>query len=373
MWQHPPMHDTTDLAAVMGGQTWDAFCDSLKAAGRTILRPEAPATEIDRAEGWRYLSRLTRVALEMMLEHADPDFPVFYAASHETVKIGADNPDNVYRNATVHGDREYRIRGTRGTMPFLSFATTANRLGIDGTMASTGELDASNMAIDANGTFEVVLSQRPHPGNWLPMAADSSLVIVRQTYLDRTQETPGQLTIERIDGPAHPEPLDAPTLHRALTSAAAFVRGTADTFANWARDLQDEPNRFPTRDQTDYIKTGGDPNIHYLHGYWELTADEALVIDTPVPECELWNFQLDNYWMESLDYRYRQIHVNKHTAHYNPDGTVTIVVAAHDPGVGNHVDTAGHHCGTMLLRWTKARTHPVPTCRVVPLRELSPG
>ena len=107
-----------------------------------ILRPENPATEIDRAEGWRYLSRLTRVALEMMLEHADADFPTFYSASHATAKIGADNPDNLYFNATIAGDRPYRLRGTRGTVPFLSFGTKANRYATDGTMVSTGELDA---------------------------------------------------------------------------------------------------------------------------------------------------------------------------------------------------------------------------------------
>ena len=39
------------LAKVLSGRTWEEFCDRLKAAGQVILRPEAPATEIDRAEG----------------------------------------------------------------------------------------------------------------------------------------------------------------------------------------------------------------------------------------------------------------------------------------------------------------------------------
>ena len=94
------------------------------------------------------------------------------------------------------------------------------------------------------------------------------------------------------------------------------------------------------------------------------------MIDTPVPECEVWNFQLDNYWMESLDYRYLPICVNKHTARYNPDGSVTFVVTASDPGVGNFLDTAGHRSGTMLLRWTGAKQHPVPKCRVIKAASL---
>ena len=38
---------------------WVTFCEDLKSAGQIILRPETPATALDRAEGWRYLSRLT--------------------------------------------------------------------------------------------------------------------------------------------------------------------------------------------------------------------------------------------------------------------------------------------------------------------------
>jgi hypothetical protein len=364
--------DSSDeaLAKVLSGRTWEEFCDRLKAAGQVILRPEAPATEIDRAEGWRYLSRLTRIALEMMLEHADPDFPAFYSASHATAKIGADNPDNLYFNATITGDREYRLRGTRGTVPYLSFGTKANRYATEGTMVSTGELDGKDLVVSSDGTFEIAVSRERRPGNWLPLGSDSTLLIVRETFLDRPNETPANVTIERVGGPSKPEPLTAERVDRGLASAAAFVAGTARTFADWARVFQSEPNTLATVDQSLFRKAGGDPNIFYLHGYWAVAADEALVIDTAVPQCEVWNFQLDNHWMESLDYRYLPVCVNKHTARYNADGSVTFVIGSSDRGRGNFLDTAGHQCGTMLLRWTRAQQHPIPKCRVVKLADL---
>jgi hypothetical protein len=365
------MSPDESLAKVLSGQTWAQFCDRLKEAGQVILRPEVPATEINRAEGWRYLSRLTRVALEMMLEHADPDFPVFYSASHPTAKIGADNPDNLYFNATITGDREYRLRGVRGTVPYLSFGTKANRYATEGTMASTGELDAKDLVVSSDGTFEIAVSRERQPGNWLPLGADSTMLIVRETFLDRLNETPATVTIERVAGPASPEPLTAERVDRGLAAAAAFVAGTARTFADWAKLFQSQPNTLATVDQSLFRKAGGDPNIFYLHGYWAIAADEALVIDTPVPECEVWNFQINNHWMESLDYRYLPVCINKHTARYNTDGSVTFVIGSSDPGYGNFLYTAGHESGTMLLRWTSARQHPIPTCRLVKLAELA--
>ena len=361
------------LSKVMTGRVWDEFCDGLKAAGSAILRAEAPVSEIDRAEGWRYLSRLTRVSLEMMLECGDPDFPVLFQASNATIKIGGDNPDNHYLNATIAGDREYRIRGTRGTVPFLSFATKANRYAVDGTMASTGELDSRDIRIEPDGRFEVVVSRHRNPGNWLPMADDSTMLLIRNTFLDRTREIPASVAIERIGGPAKPVALSAQRLQRALSSAAAFVGGTANAFAEWAKLFQASPNAFAPMDQGLFIRAGGDPAIHYLHGYWAVPEDQALVVRIRPPECEVWNFHVDNYWMESLDYRYLPICINKQTAVYNSDGSVTAVIARENRGFRNWLDPDGHTVGTMLLRWVHAKSHPVPTFELLPLDDVETG
>ena len=359
------------IERVLSGRTWEEFCDTLKAAGQVILRPGAPQTELDRAEGWRYLTRLMRVGCEMMLESGDTDFPTFYSPSNTTVKIGGDNPDNLYLNATIDGRREYRIRGTRGTVHYLSFGTRANRLAIDGTMTETGNLATTELQTEADGSFEVILSQERKGRNWVRITEQSNVVLVRQTFLDRTKEKPAQLAIECLNGPASPAPLTADVLDRRLMSVARFVNGTAKTFADWVELFRQRPNELPARDQAMFQKVGGDPSIHYVHGYWQLAPDEALVIDTEIPRCTFWNIQVDNYWMESMDYRYLPAHVNSHSAKRNADGTVRIVIAHEDPGLPNYLTTAGHAEGSMLLRWVDADRHPTPACRVVKLASLA--
>jgi len=98
------------------------------------------------------------------------------------------------------------------------------------------------------------------------------------------------------------------------------------------------------------------------------------VIEVTPPECYYWNFQLDNWWMESLDYRFRQITVNKHSAKVDASGVVRIICAARDPGLKtgayNWIDTCGHVEGTALLRWAGASAHPLPQARVVKLQDL---
>lgn len=356
---------------VLSGASWDAYCEALKAAREVIVASAAPATELDRAEAWRFLSRLTRLSLEMMLEFADPDFPVFYAASHDTIKLFAPNPDNLYLNATIAGDRDYRIHGTRGSVAYLSFGTKANRYASNGTMESTGELDAADLDIAADGSFEVRVSRDRQTGNWLPIAADSNMVIVRQTFLDRATETPAKLQIERLDGPKTPPPLSAAGLAAALQASSAFVVNTVRFLAELSERFAARPNELHAEQYRQMsMRAGGDPNIDYFHGFWQLAPDEALLIESEIPECRYWNFQLNNWYMESLDHRYFPVAINKHAAQMERDGRVEVLIAARNPGVANFIDTAGHRCGTMLWRWVGASTRPQPRCRVLPLASL---
>ena len=109
----------TDSA--LGREVWDEFCELLKKAGDAIWETELARSDFDRAEGVRYLSRLLRAGLVSFVENTGPTHPVFRPMPDQ-VKMGLDNPDNFYLNASIQGPHDYRIRGHRGTIHYLSFA-----------------------------------------------------------------------------------------------------------------------------------------------------------------------------------------------------------------------------------------------------------
>jgi len=354
------------------GQVWNEFCDALKVAGEQVLGDGIPDDDLTRAEGFRYLTRLLRLGLEKNIEFGDPDFPQFYSLSHETAKIGNDNPDNFYQNCAVDGRREYRINGNRGSVAYLSIETKAGSFAGGGDMAPTGHVELQQLQVDDNGDFEIMVSARAHAGNWLPMRPESDNILVRQTFRDRRREQRAELQISCLDPVGSPT-LDVERFTSQLAQVVPFVSGTAGLFRQWMDTFSDHINQLPANDQQMCLQAGGDPSIHYHNSYWQLAPQEALVIEfTPPGQCRAWNFQLSNYWMESLDYRYHRISVNNDSAVVAADGTVRIVVAHGDPGRAypNWLTTAGHSCGAMLLRYVQAQDYPPVHARVVPFDQL---
>lgn len=356
---------------LISGKSWEEFCDTLKAAGAALNYGAAPRDAFQQAEGYRYLSRLTRAGLEAFVEHADPEFPSLRKVVDETIKLGSDNPDNQYLHATVDGRLEYRIRGTRNTVNYLGFGTHVGRYGQGGGNAPTGYVEASELRIEPDGTFELIVSRRQQPGNWLPMTEETGTLIVRQTFLDRKRETAAELVIEPLDPAAVPAPLTAKKIDDGLRQASTLVAGASLLFSKWATEWKAHQNELPLFDVEKSNNAGGDPNIRYYHSYWNLKADQALVIHARIPECFSWNFQLNNYWLESLDWRRHRIHLSKGSAVLNADGTVTLVVSHVDPGHPNWIETVGHFEGTMTFRWIRAEEHPAPTTEVISVHELS--
>lgn len=363
--------DITDK--VVSGEAWAEYCDMLKAAGQVVLDRSGTGDVLDRTEGYRFLARLARGGLQSFVEGSTTRFPRVRTLPDQ-VKIGSDNPDGLYQTVNVDGRYDYRLWGTRGSVHYLGIgAYTGNYGGNQEDLGIIGYLDDHSLDVGEDGTIEIIMSTTPHNGNWLELGPAGGLVNIRQFFLDRESEEPGRWQVERIGADEEPPPLTPTAFYNSLIGAGFFVEGCARMFTDWAAGWADEsPNELIIPPDDTGQAAWADPNQLIWHGYWSLQPDEALVIDAVLPDLFYWNFQLDNIWMESLDYRYHQVTVNAHSARYEDEDRrrIKIVVADEDPGVGNWIDTVAHRHGAMSLRLNQAKGDAVVDCNVVPLADL---
>lgn len=342
---------------------WDAFCELLTEAGAILRRDDLGLDDFDRAEGLRYLARLTQNGLSSYLENPGPRHPRFRAMA-DHCGFGLDNPDNVYSSAGVDPQYDYRISGTRGTIAYLSFAAqNQNYAKRDRITGGAGHIDHTDLVLGPDGRFEIIASQTPKADNWLPLAGDSSMVLVRQTFADRSIEQAADISIECIGVTEDPPTLSAASVANNLLGAAMYSIGASSWFADWVAPWRDAPNMLHFPDPEHHRLVGGDPNIVFQLGYWSLDPGEQLVVTATPPTCEYWNFQLGNIWAECLDKR-RSISCNIATTAYAPDGSIRLVIAHADPGEPNWLDTCGHRHGIMGLRWVGATSFPSATAVV---------
>ncbi len=361
---------------VVDGTAWREFCDLLADAGTTILAEGNPDDPLDRAEGFRMLTRLLRGALESKLEYGQGSHPALICTCHETIKIVGENPDNHYLGSSLDGKYDYRIWGTRGDARWISFNLFSGA-GFGGGGPGTGAtMHEEQMHIEPDGTFELIISPREHPGNWLRSEADTRSLAIRQTFLDKAHQTHAELHIERIDDQVTAtEPLTAEQLYLSLIYAGLYVKGVADIGSQWARRQAQWPNVFTDEAELAETDKFKDPQIKWHQAYFELDDDQALVVEVTPPACDYWMIALHNHWMETLDYVNHQATLNCHTSVVDDDGRVRWVIAHRDPGVPNWLDTAGHRRGTVGVRWVGPDVIDVlPSTRVVPLDSFpSPG
>jgi hypothetical protein len=346
-------------------QDWDDFCDRLKETGHKVL----DAAPDDRAEGLRYLSRLARSFLRNATETTQP---ARVALGHaESPKIGLDNPDYVYSGAALDANATYKLHGELGDAHMIGFGTFSGALGTPKGLVRDGYLESRALELEADGSFEITICQQKHEGNWLAMGPETNALNARQTLLRRAEQRQAPLELERLGDAAAPPPLDPARFSAALGRAGSILDGTVTQFLAWTASFEAHRHEIRPIDPKFLAVAQGDPNTSYNYSYWEIREDEAFVIDLDPPECEYWNLQIGNHWLESLDYMNFQTHVNQETAVADSEGHVRIVVARRDPGVPNWLDTAGHARGALALRWVGAAEIPQPKTQVVPISSLA--
>lgn len=398
----------------------------------------APPGDRNLAEGYRYLAGFVHSAVERAFHH-DPRFPHFRNALSVLNKATIDNADAIYFFAPIDGRESYVVRGQvgdarhwRGEPPaaagrkapqYLIFELHDGPLAGDtgslaelrpGVKAQTGRLDSSSLEVDADGRFEILLApERPagHRGPFIathkrvsrpppdqpdgPLDRYACWVSGRQLFYDWEREDAALLTIARVGADAeHPPPYGPDAAAAQLREMGRLVRGQMhfwnqfytvllEVYGKREGGLASRPGeRFMPRNAFNRVNaasgaTGGGQSTNlYAGGVFELGPDEALVVESRIPEPPQYiGFHLGNLWGESLDYANHQTSLNGFQAEPDPDGVLRYVVAHRDPGVPNWLDTTGHREGFLTPRWAYSDQPPPDrwptiTAKVVPFAEV---
>ena len=365
-------------AARSPAASWDYLGDSMSEAA--LLVEEFSQDDLERREGYRLLARTVGLGFDRFLEYGQPEVPDFYRVQSAHRKFAGDNPDQLYHAAAIEGSRSYRIRGRwsdgRVTTALIEFGVYGGGLSFDDENAKrrlVGYLDESDLILDDGGNFEVTLSAKAHPGNWIQLEDDVENVLVRRYFSSPQQSDPLPLEIELIDEKPPARPLAQADLARGLIGTGAFLVETVKIWGGWYPGVLERlgPNRLGLLPDEGDLLTPAE--MTYLEGAWQLAADEALVLRFVPPDVPYWGFLPMNIWMESFDWRVAPVSVNNFSATRGEDGSVTIVVSEEDPGLPNWIVTMGHRRGLMAFRFARLGEQPVPevVTWVVPLASLS--
>ncbi len=344
-------------------KAWAHLQDRLTAAGQLVRSAPVNKNRVDYGSGMRHLMVLLTVGTDMALR-ADPDpvLAVSRASMDDIVTWGLECPDCVYMNASLRAGETYRLFGNRGTARYVGLQT------MDGIVATANCL-VDELEVDADGSFEAILSANEHDGNWLRLTGDHPTLTVRNFFYDWDTETPASLQIERIGDEVVPQArsiaLDA-SVARQLYALGDFVYDNLKFFLDFGA-MAPANGFIPPMDMTEM---GAAAENRPVIGRFELDPDEALILEVQPPNGVYWSISLGNPWLETIHYGRHQSSLNGHQAAIDSDGIFRAVVSATDPGVANWLDTAGHSNGAMLLRCVRTETAPVPSTRVVTVDEV---
>ncbi len=366
MSQNPNEDDEERL---LSGEAWRDFCDRLKATGEAILQDGFPTAPGDRAEGFRWLTRLVSHATQLEVEAGDRQFPCFIRYETPHNQWGGPNPDNTYFRANLNPSCDYRVWGNVKDVRQAIFSLNEGEMQL-GEYGVFSERSLDQFEVDEQGMLEIWITREEHSGNWIPSDPKGRLLTIRIFQSDWVNDAAHPFHIERIgaEGIARP-PLTAEYMTRALDRSARWIEKTGAfwnqyTNAGWNRAT---PNQIAPAKPA----PGGADNILYGSCFFELREDQAMVIECDPPDAEYWGWTIHTMaWLESGDFADRQTSLSGHQVHLDSDGVMRIVLSQRDPGVANWIDLTGRERGLLVYRWVWSKDNPMPTSTIMALDQV---
>lgn len=271
------------------------------------------------------------------------------------VGTSGDNPDFIYRSATVAGNGRYEIVGqfdpTRRPTQFVLQAvrpgapvpTTLGKNNADlGTSFTT--LTDRDLVVKPDGSFRITIGgAKPADSANHIVTEPGEIILGFRDVLGDWKLRPSKLSIQRLDGIAD-APLDKLDVRqRVLAKLAEYITQWSGFPQKWLGGLQPNSIAAPVP------REGG---WGYLSGIrFQLAPDEAIAVTTHPGKAGYAGIQVVDPWMIASDAKRYQTSLNLSQARPNADGDITYVIAASDAGVANWLDTSGLHEGYAILRW----------------------
>jgi hypothetical protein len=304
----------------------------------------------------------------------DPQRPTFFSLLNPIIKSAAPNPDYMYRLAFIDDVGTYRVEGTRGTNLFTQMGIGSGLIGVDdvpGPPMLSLELD-DDLTVGPDGSFSFLISpERPegYEGDWFKLEKGARTVNIREASYDWLNERDGIFTIVRLDAALQYLRWSEAEIAHQLERMSGFADRYARIFVQFVRNLEQNPVNTVTLH--DWSGIGGLKGQSYYEGLFEIAEDEALILETEIPEtAKYWSVLLADRIFNTIEWDKCQSSLNAHQARLDSDGKFRAVISIGDPGVHNWLETAGRTQGVVQGRWYKASSAPVPQLKRVKLAEV---
>jgi hypothetical protein len=325
---------------------------------------------------------MNRLALSILANgylcrvYANATQPVFMPLWNYAFNQGGPDPDYVYSTVEVDPAGVYRISGFRGTSRFVEITQQTFDILRPANMSTgnsvPGTHDLDDLSLGDDGYFSVMLSEvRPdgHRGDWWELGSETKRLMMRKCSCDWRNEQDARVAIERVD--VSGRDLLPEEIARRFSDLAAWIEGMIEfdmELVRWYREHHGV-NTFLRSSKVDSM--GGLPSQVYYDGIYEIADDEALIIETELPEtCRYWQALVADDRFCTVDWVNRQSSLNDFQARIDTDGRFRAVISKQDPGVPNWLDKADHPWGVIQMRLNQANSYPDPTIMLVKVADV---
>lgn len=352
---------------------WQQYHATLEALRETMLALPYAQAPAEQAKIATLMQQAQAVTYAMFIA-PNQRYPVFYKHTVFLPNVFtwvAPCADFLYRFAFVDGRRTYRIWGRRSNTRFFNIQVLG-QFWEKAQMKLLATYDLDDF-VEQDGSFEIFAGPVKHGDHWIeldPTSANNAINI-REAFYDWEGERETKIYIEPIAPGEGPLSFTEDEMIERLEGAARWV---TTALKLWSGIKSAETVGRIGLNQTEVIRFSGDdgcnPAAGYCVGGFNHGPDEALILETEVPNARYWAAQTSDFWWLSVDYNYHQCSLNGHQAKIDRDGKFRAVLCNRDPGVANWLDTMDSPLGYLIVRWYFSEQHFQPTLKLVKFDEI---